>query len=428
MQSPTLLQLAIATLLVPVGLAPGCGSGDSSVLVTLSSLPARAKLLSVGATLDGRPLTGTSTQALPLALPLDQNQLGITLPTAGHLALDLQALDSDQCLQGRASPELDVQKGLTSLDAALAAQSPRKCGSLAPCALGAACTPPSGATSSTIRSIWPISPTDIWAVGAAATILHYDGKSWTATPPASVPVSSTTQLNGVWASASNDVWAVGSAGKILHYDGTKWALSSSGATRDLQGVSGASGQSVWTVGLASSSTTPGEFWRWDGNTWTSITPVGNGSLYAVFALNPSFIIGAGGSNTSGLLWTYDGVGKFNDYSAYSIVEVYGLWAASPARIIAVGAVGEILRFDGTTWKLSSNNITSDLRGVTSDGTTTYIFGQSGFAVRSTDPTLTSLTNITNVPPSNLWSVQLASNGLSWFGGDNGYLGYLDSRP
>ncbi|HRI54665.1 MAG TPA: hypothetical protein PLW65_31225 [Pseudomonadota bacterium] len=426
MQSPTLLQLAIGTLFL--GLLPSCGSSESSVLLTLTSVPARAKLLAVSATLDGRPLTGSATPGLPLSLPLAQNQLGITVPAAGHLALELQALDSDQCLQGRASPELDVQRGLTSLDAALPGQSPRKCGSLAPCALGAACTPPSGVTNSTIRSIWPISPTDIWAVGASATILHYDGQSWTATPPASVPLASTIQLNSVWASASNDVWAVGSAGKIIHYDGTKWALSSSGATRDLQSVSGASGQSVWAVGLAASATTPGEFWRWDGNTWSSITPPGNGSLYTVYALSPSFIIGGGGSNAGGLLWTYDGVSKFTDYTSSAVVEVYALWAADPSRIIAVGAVGEILRFDGTTWRLNSNNITADLRGITNDGTTTYIVGEGGFAVRSTDPTLSNLTSITNVPPSNLWSIQLAKNGLSWFGGDNGYLGYLDTRP
>jgi hypothetical protein len=426
MQSSPLLHLTLGTAVC--GLLAGCGSSDSSVLLTLSNLPARAKLLAVSATLDGRPLTGTAPTDLPLALPLSQNQLGITVPTRGHLALDLQALDSDQCTQGRASPELDVTGGLANLDAPLTGQSPRKCGSLAPCAAGASCSVPGSVTSRAIRSVWAISPSDIWAVGAAATVLHYDGTSWTATPAANIPLTTATQLNSVWASASNDVWAVGSAGKIIHYDGSKWALSASGAQRDLRSISGVNGQSIWAVGLAASATMPGEFWRWNGSTWTAITPVGNGNLYTVLAVNSSFVLGGGGSNASGILWAFDGVGKFTDYSTSAIVEVYGLWAASPTRAVAVGAVGEILRFDGATWKLNNNNISNDLNSISSDGSNTYIVGTGGFAVRSSDPALSALTPITSVPLSTLWTAQLANNGLVWLAGDNGYLGYHDSRP
>jgi hypothetical protein len=277
--------------------------------------------------------------------------------------------------------------------------------------------------------MWTISPKDIWAVGSSATVLHYDGTSWTFTPAANLPIPSTTQLNAVWASASNDVWAVGSAGKILHYDGTTWSLSQSGATRDLWSISGVSGQSIWTVGLAASPTTQGEFWHWDGTKWMSINPFGNGNLYAVYAVNPTFILGAGGSSGNGLLWVWDGVSKFKDYSAAAIVTVFGLWASDATHALAVGGAGEILRFDGTSWKLTANSINNDLTAVTSDGTAYYVVGSSGFAARSTDPTLSMLTSITKIPTlGSLWAVQTTSNGLAWFAGDKGYLGYSDSRP
>ena len=62
-----------------------------------------------------------------------------------------------------------------------------------------------------LRAIWGTSYWDVWAVGAAGTILHQNGTGWqTAT-------SGTTQdLAGVWASDSDDVWAVGEFGVILH--------------------------------------------------------------------------------------------------------------------------------------------------------------------------------------------------------------------
>ena len=427
MSVTTLRELTIGTVLF--GLVAGCGPGDSSVLLTLSNLPARATLLAVRATLDQRPLTGTSASAMPLMLPLDQNQLGLTLPGPGHLALDIQALDSDQCTQGKASPELDVTGGLSALDAPLAAQSPRKCGSLAPCATGVGCTSPSSGTTSPLRSIWTIAANDIWAVGAAATVLHFNGTSWTATPPASLPVPATTQWNGVWASASNDVWVVGSAGRVIHYDGSKWTASPTGAVRDLKSISGVSGQSIWAVGLSSGGTTLGEFWHWNGTAWTAITPLAKGDLNAVLAVNPNFIVVAGGdSGFSGVLWVLDGSGTFKNYSTAAPVTLNGLWAASASRVIAVGAVSEILSFDGVKWTLAQNAVNDDYNAVTSDGKYTYFVGASGVVGRASDPALKTVTPITGLPFSTFFSIQLASNGLAWFTADKGFIGFLDTRP
>ena len=151
-------------------------------------------------------------------------------------------------------------------------------------------------------------------------------------------------------------------------------------------------------------------------------------FYQVWGTGPGDVWAVGQNvimHYDGTAWTQSAL----DTGGY--LGVHGVWgpgAASPRDVWAVGTGGAIRRFDGTTWRLNSNSITADLRGITNDGTTTYIVGEGGFAVRSTDPTLSNLTSITNVPPSNLWSIQLAKNGLTWFGGDNGYLGYLDTRP
>ena len=63
----------------------------------------------------------------------------------------------------------------------------------------------------TLISVWGTASTDVWAVGASGTILHWDGSAWSG-----FPSGTTNVLYGVWGSASTDVWAVGQAGTILH--------------------------------------------------------------------------------------------------------------------------------------------------------------------------------------------------------------------
>src|SRR5262249_34224771 len=92
----------------------------------------------------------------------------------------------------------------------------------------------------------------VWAVGAAGTILHWNGAAWS--PSAS---GTTAALEDVWGSASTDVWAVGN-GAILHWDGAIWSnvVADLGPTLtttslDERRVWGTSATDVWAVGGAS---------------------------------------------------------------------------------------------------------------------------------------------------------------------------------
>jgi hypothetical protein len=63
--------------------------------------------------------------------------------------------------------------------------------------------------------VWGVSGSDIWAVGSAGTIRHYDGVAWST-------VESGTDVNllGVWGRSTCEVYAVGAKGVILHYGPT----------------------------------------------------------------------------------------------------------------------------------------------------------------------------------------------------------------
>ena len=66
---------------------------------------------------------------------------------------------------------------------------------------------------------WGSSANDVWAVGLAGTILHYDGTSWS---PVSSPTAET--LWSVWGSAPDDVWAAGGNGTLLRWNGEAWRV------------------------------------------------------------------------------------------------------------------------------------------------------------------------------------------------------------
>src|SRR6478735_3108381 len=82
----------------PLGIAAlaSCGSGESTLLIGVSNMPARGVKLVVKATLDGKE--AMSTQELPAST----GQFGVALAAgvSGHLILTLQSLDTDGCTQG----------------------------------------------------------------------------------------------------------------------------------------------------------------------------------------------------------------------------------------------------------------------------------------------------------------------------------------
>jgi hypothetical protein len=77
--------------------------------------------------------------------------------------------------------------------------------------------PMTSGTIEQLHGIWGSSASDVFAVGDAGTILHYDGNRWT-------PMTSGTSVDlaDVWGSAHDDVFVTGDAGTILHYDGDDW--------------------------------------------------------------------------------------------------------------------------------------------------------------------------------------------------------------
>ncbi|WP_394822270.1 hypothetical protein [Pendulispora albinea] len=120
-----------------------------------------------------------------------------------------------------------------------------------------------------VRGVWGSSATDVWEVGEAGTILHFDGVSWTR-----VPSGTKVDLQAVSGSSATDVWAVGYDdawnGEILHYDGRAWSAQKFEQTRFTRVWSARPGE-AWASGIEGSGSQGPVLLRFDGTKWTSAT-------------------------------------------------------------------------------------------------------------------------------------------------------------
>lgn len=113
-------------------------------------------------------------------------------------------------------------------------------------------------TTNHLHGIWGSSGSDVFAVGAGGTILHYNGSGWTA-----MSSGTANHLYGVWGSSASDVFAVGASGTVLHYDGGSWTTLTPGSINDLYAVWGSSGNDVFALGS-------GAILHYNGSTWATL--------------------------------------------------------------------------------------------------------------------------------------------------------------
>lgn len=172
-----------------------------------------------------------------------------------------------------------------------------------------------------VRNLGPILPfgkNDVWVVGGAQKLAHWDGTRWTVTPHPTAPGLSFVDIAG---SAPDDVWVVGRQNGVLmqlpgdgpgeqsqlskpaamHWDGQAWALvplpELPGVDQSIEAVAAGGGR-VWAVGriehllngdeIGSASAGPLFRYeplalRWTGEEWRVVAhdDPGDGGTYLV---------------------------------------------------------------------------------------------------------------------------------------------------
>lgn len=382
------------------------------IFVNVSNIPSRAVKLEIKGTLNGKPAMN------PAALAPPAERFYMRLPEiAGNLTLDATAWDSDGCLRGTSQAQVDLPSPLAEVSLPVAAESPRKCDGIPPCGAGTVCAEQVKPTTQTLFGMFAISPTDIWAVGAAGTTIHYDGTGWQSVP---VPAPNNSMyLNAVWGSGPNDVWAVGEVGLILHYNGTSWAVSPSSAMYDLNGIWGFSPTNIVTCGSQAYC------YRWNGSAWGDLSPAGTTKFYGIWGSSPTDIWAGGAGGT-----IYHYTGSWSTQAAPgTTADLTSVWGRSASEIYMGGTSGTILRYNGSVWtRLSSSTTTARLNAIIGDANGVYAVGNNGTFMQSVVPPYDVFTASNSGISAGLYGITVAPSGFGWIVGTNGYLGRYDARP
>ncbi|HTS89496.1 MAG TPA: hypothetical protein VMG41_13470 [Gemmatimonadales bacterium] len=200
--------------------------------------------------------------------------------------------------------------------------------------------------------VWGSASNDVYAVGDAGTILHWNGSSLGA-----VTSGTTANLYGVFGTTATDLYAVGSGGTILHSaNGTTWTAMTSGTTDSLFSVWGTSSTDVWAVGQAATVL------HYNGTTWSPVVvdsakdgtgaPLDLGGVWGT-ASNNVFIVGDSGRrlNWNGTTWTSAAYDVTDSTGGYAKRYFHSVWGTSATDVWAVATHGVIFHLDGTgIWK------------------------------------------------------------------------------
>lgn len=180
-------------------------------------------------------------------------------------------------------------------------------------------------TSEALSGVWGASPRDVFAVGAAGTILRFDS-AW-----APMTSGTTRNLRAVWGTSATNVYAVGGGGTILHYDGSQWTEEASGTGGVLTGIWGAGPDEIYV------SAADGSVLRGSGTGWSTAVRDTSAQFYAVWGASSREVYAAG-SGGAVLLWDGSAWARMPTATAATL---RSLWGTSESQLHAVGESGAL---------------------------------------------------------------------------------------
>ena len=234
-------------------------------------------------------------------------------------------------------------------------------------------------TGVTLWWVFGFSSSDVWSVGEAGTVVHWDG-SVLSTEVA--PTDGT--LFGIWGTSDDDLWAVGGRpdidGALLHRVAGVWQqVSGLPGSGSYFKVWGAAADDVYVCGQG------GVILHWDGASWTS-QPTGldaTVSLFTVAGRVGDDVYAVGGLGNAVALHLDAARGDWVAVDDPSLTEAPALAgvAVSPSGTVAmVGAGGTKLR--GTPGSLhdeSGQATPADFHSVAFDGAQLWAVGGNWLA-------------------------------------------------
>jgi photosystem II stability/assembly factor-like uncharacterized protein len=230
-----------------------------------------------------------------------------------------------------------------------------------------------------LNGVWAYSEDGLFAVGDQGTILRYDGGAWT-----EMASGTTENLNDVWGISPADVYATGDNATILHYDGTAWSPRT-----DIPPFEG----DVGRITPGHAATTPprmnavitnsshysfirlGARDYWFFSPGAADTPPQINAL-AVFDDDENTCVAVG--NDGGVYYVSDGSEDWHSMDSGIADDLVGIHGRSWTDLIAIGAGGALIRFDGIRWYTVDGTPSGGYSAIAARGyDDLFVFGRLG---------------------------------------------------
>jgi hypothetical protein len=245
-----------------------------------------------------------------------------------------------------------------------------------------------------LNDVWGDAPDNVYVVGQAGTVLHFDGDAW-----GLVTTGEMLDLYRVWGDALG-VSVADKLGAVYHYDGVHWefvggyGLAGAAELIDIWQIPGGylvcvDGPNVYYMDDRSWKWFPsqpkgayvtsiwansnddifavalgGGIYRFNGFSWTAMDSRTTEHLIAVWGDDRGRVFAVG---YNGTVVSYDGIGSvWTKMNTKVFQNLHRVWGTSGMNVLAVGDLGTVLRFDGFDWKSIRIDTTEPLYGVWQD--------------------------------------------------------------
>jgi|GEM_PF-1479762 len=272
----------------------------------------------------------------------------------------------------------------------------------------------------------------VWASATTSTVyvcgittgsqLHkYDGTTWTNETAATG--WGTGSMRSVWGSSDNDVWITGGAnggvGRVFRYNGSTWVNRNAGISNTYSGnrIWGLNSTHIWTVGSTGAANT-GVIYKWnEATTSWDLQASGLPAIKAIWGtdINNMYAVGGNGSTAQGKIYKLSGSTWVDVTPAGTFASFYHVFGSSASNIWAAGYNGVMYKYNGTTWAAHNSGVTTDINAVASGTTNTNaVIWTAGYGDGTVNPLRTS--SLTVLPLKwNSFTAQLSGNSvlLKW---------------